>query len=76
MSSQQLMVRVLGEQCLVEEDADAVTSEIAIKSNSKAASDFLLPCMAVTTKIAKRTALTKAKLTISIAYSSQGTYVW
>jgi hypothetical protein len=42
-SSHPLMVLVPGEQCLVEENADAATSTITIKSNSEVASDALLP---------------------------------
>jgi len=41
MSSYQLMVRVLREQCLVEEDPDAHTKKVMIKPNKEVASDSL-----------------------------------
>jgi hypothetical protein len=41
MSSYQLMVRVLREQCLVEEDPDTNTSKVTIKPNKEVASDSL-----------------------------------
>ena len=41
MSSYQLMVRVLREQCLVEEDPDANTKKVTIKPNKEVASDSL-----------------------------------
>jgi len=41
MSSYQLMVRVLREQCLVEEDPDAHTKKVSIKPNKEVGSDSL-----------------------------------
>jgi hypothetical protein len=41
MSSYQLMVRLLREQCLVEEDPDAHTRKVTIKPNKEVASDSL-----------------------------------
>ena len=45
MTSYQLMVRLLREQCLVEEDPDSQTKTVMIKSNREVASDSLQsPC--------------------------------
>jgi len=45
MTSYQLMVRLLREQCLVEEDPDSQTKTVIIKSNKEVASDSLQsPC--------------------------------